>query len=110
MKFRCPKCGEWYEGALHSENQTADGTRVRVFDAKCEKHGGFARQVHDRPFLYIRVNVRLTERDTVSCPRCCAESSASVTYESQEFDGSKVRLIDADCPTHGFFKGIEQVP
>jgi hypothetical protein len=110
MQFRCPKCGEWYDGALRSQYQTKDGTRVRVFDAKCEIHGGFAREVHERPFIGTRVNVRLTERDTVSCPRCSAESPASVTFESQEFGGYRVRLIDADCPTHGFFMGIEQLP
>ena len=115
MKFPCPKCSQLCEGERRSENQTLSGERVQYFQCRCKEHGVFPAQYQDHAFVKTRVNVHLTDRDTVLCPSCDVECAAVVcaavvTYRSQELGGPTLLLIDAECPTHGLFKSREEIP
>jgi hypothetical protein len=107
MKFPCQQCGEMCEGKLDSVSRAMGGTRRRVFSVECGRHGIFSKEVLDRAFK-IGVAVRLSERNTVSCPCCDTESPAVITDESREIGGPRLRLIEVDCPTHGLFYGREE--
>jgi hypothetical protein len=106
LKIRCPRCQKLFSAKKVKIDRTKDGERIMSIQAECDKHGMFHDLQTDQAFELNAV-LWLSARGTVTCLRCGRECPADVLNDTDSSDGSRLLILEGECPACGRFLGSQ---